>query len=211
MKRLAVTYDDVACAAAMLVTRHESPSLRNVHAHLGRGSFTTLAKHLETWRNETSKESLESQKQSISQDFRRILAQEIARHVRQSVAAKSEEVGRLARSLREALVENASLAFQIEEREKEEERKEQRIMSLLKRLEEEGNKRKNLSIRLHEAEKEVSRMNLHCKTGERGRKAKPDDTSPASSRTTAPSGPPKPGRFMTIEEESPEGLTQKNG
>ncbi|MHB8371031.1 MAG: DNA-binding protein [Leptospirales bacterium] len=130
MRIPAVTYNDVACAAAMLVARHEYPSIRSVHAHLGRGSFTTLAKHLETWRKETTDGSLESKKLPISQDFRRILVQEISRHVQQSVTAKSEEVGRLAHSLREALVENARLACQIEEREKEEARKEQRIIHL---------------------------------------------------------------------------------
>ena len=208
MKNPAVTYNDVACAAATLVSRHEFPSIRSVHAHLGRGSFTTLARHLETWRKETPSGNPESPNRTISQDFRRILAQEISRHVRQSVAAKSEEVGRLARSLREALVENARLAYKIDEREKEAVRKEQRIMNLLKSLEEERTKTKDLGIQLREAEKELNGMTLRCETaeGKRGQQEKPGVVgSPGSSRKgrlklPPSSGLPKPGRFMTIEE-----------
>lgn len=52
MSRLGITYQDVAEAADILLLQHESPTMENVRQYLGgTGSFTTLSKHLNTWRS----------------------------------------------------------------------------------------------------------------------------------------------------------------
>lgn len=52
MGRLGLTYQDVAEAADKLLLQHESPTMESVRQYLGgTGSFTTLSKHLNTWRS----------------------------------------------------------------------------------------------------------------------------------------------------------------
>lgn len=45
-----VTYEAVAQAAAQLVSRRESPTIRAVRLMVGGGSFSTIAKHLDAWK-----------------------------------------------------------------------------------------------------------------------------------------------------------------
>ena len=48
-----VTYEAVAQAAAQLVSRRESPTIRAVRLMVGGGSFSTIAKHLDAWKKTT--------------------------------------------------------------------------------------------------------------------------------------------------------------
>lgn len=181
-----ITYEDVAQAASTLVSRHDPLNVRSVRNVLGRGSFATIARHLATWRENSSRPAPLTPE--ISESLRRILAQEIARQVRQSLAAASEETEKMARSLGEALAENARLARQWERRREEEERREQQLVGLGAQLDAERKKTEELGRRLRERETEIVRP-------EGGREA-----AWAPKGSPPPSASPRIGRFMTIGE-----------
>lgn len=181
-----ITYEEVAQAASTLVSRHESLNVRSVRSVLGRGSFATIARHLATWRENSPRPAALTPE--ISETLRRILAQEIARQVRQSLAAASEETEKMARSLGEALAENVRLASQRERRRDEEERREQQLIRLGEQLDAERRKTEELGRRLREKEREIARPEGGLEVA---RAPKGSPGSSASQRT---------GRFMTIGE-----------
>ena len=110
-----ITYDDVAKAANQIVARQESPNIRMVRLMIGSGSFSTIAKHLTTWR-EQSQGSLPAQppEWEVSPELRALLAQEITRHVRQKGAAQEAMIQKFAGEREDTLAENERLERQIE-------------------------------------------------------------------------------------------------
>ena len=219
-----VTYDAVSQAAAQLVSRQESPSIRTIRLTLGGGSFATIAKHLEAWRKNTQGGSAPARTPAweISAEIRTVLAQEISRHVRQTVAGQEEALKKLAGDREDVLAENDRLERQIdtltariEEMRTEEIRREEHSRLLLAQLEEERKKAGMLTTQLHDAEKSIVRLEVRLETAEKtkGRKAAiPKTPSPSRKRSVPSTESPaltKSGKFMTLEHESSPDPDQK--
>ena len=49
--RIGVTYDEVAAIADQIVAGGAEPTIRNVRDRLGRGSYSTIHRHLTAWRD----------------------------------------------------------------------------------------------------------------------------------------------------------------
>jgi len=49
MSRVGVTYDEVAAVCDSMLAQGSYPTLGEVRKCLGRGSFGTIAKHMQTW------------------------------------------------------------------------------------------------------------------------------------------------------------------
>lgn len=218
-----VTYDAVFQAAAQLLSRQESPSIRTIRLMLGGGSFATIARHLEAWRNNTQGSApAQTPGWEISAEIRTVLAQEISRHVRQAVAGQEEALKKLAGDREDVLAENDRLERQIdtftariEEMRTEEIRREERSRLLLAQLEEERKKAGKLTTQLHDAEKSIVRLEVRLETAEKtkGRKpATPKTPSPSRKRSVPSTESPrltKSGKFMTLEHESSPAPDQK--
>lgn len=221
MKSIA-TYEAVAQAADQIVSRHESPTIRMVRLMIGSGSFGTIAKHLETWRQNTRESAAQATGWEISTELRTVLAQEMARHVRQRVADHETVIQKLVGDREDILAENERLERQlealtarIEEMRTEEIRREERVMLLLAQLEEERKKGAELTTRLHEAEKTIVRLEVRIESAEKAKDQKPataKKTSPSRRRSARPAESPvltKPAKFMTLEHEAPQAPDQE--
>ena len=215
-----VTYEAVAQAAAQLVSRRESPTIRAVRLMVGGGSFSTIAKHLDAWKKTTQgSDPAQTPGWEISTELRTVLAQEISRHVRQTVTGQEEALKKLAGDREDVLAENDRLERQmntltsrIEEMRTEEIRREERIMLLLAQLEEERKKTGVLTTQLHDAEKTIVRLEVRLETAEKTKGRKPaTPKTPSSSRKRSEESPAltKPGKFMTLEHESSPAPDQK--
>lgn len=215
-----VTYEAVAQAAAQLVSRRESPTIRAVRLMVGGGSFSTIAKHLDAWKKTTQgSDPAQTPGWVISTELRTVLAQEISRHVRQTVTGQEEALKKLAGDREDVLAENDRLERQmntltsrIEEMRTEEIRREERIMLLLAQLEEERKKTGVLTTQLHDAEKTIVRLEVRLETAEKAKGQKRGTPkTPSSSRKRSAESPAltKPGKFMTLEHESSPAPDQK--
>ena len=215
-----VTYEAVAQAAAQIVSRRESPSIRVVRMMVGGGSFSTIAKHLDAWKKNTQgSDPARTSGWEISTELRTVLAQEISRHVRQTVAGQEEALKKLAGEREDVLAENDRLERQIDaltsridEMRTEEIRREERIMLHLAQLEEERKKTGVLTTQLHDAEKTIVRLEVRLETAEKAKGQKPatpKTPSPSRKRSAASPALTKPGKFMTLEHEPPQVPDQK--
>lgn len=215
-----ITYDDVAKAANQIVSRQESPNIRMVRLLIGSGSFSTIAKHLTTWR-EQSQGSLPSPppEWEVSPELRALLAQEITRHVRQKEVAQEAMIQKFAGEREDTLAENERLERQIEaltsrleEMRTKEIQSEERIRLLGSQIEEERKRAGEMTMRFHEAEKTIVRLEVWIETAEKewGKKHATEKKSSPSRKRSGPSRKSpaltKPAKFMTLEDEAPQPL-----
>ena len=106
----ALTYDDVAQAASLLLSKNERPTTRNIRLMIGRGSFGTISRYLNEWREKASPATVPpSPEENLSAEFRQALGKEIARHLQKCAQEKDDEISRLRTDLQEALSENDRL------------------------------------------------------------------------------------------------------
>ena len=214
----ALTYDDVAQAASLLLSKNERPTTRNIRLLIGRGSFGTISRYLNEWREKASPATVPpSPEENLSAEFRQALGKEIARHLQKCAQEKDDEISRLRTDLQEALSENdrlEALCSDQEERIKglaqEDIRKTERATLLASQLADEKTRSQDFLDRLHKAEKTIVRLEVLLETANPLREAHEKKLPTIS----APSAPPanrqrqgrkpltKPGKFMTLDEES---------
>ena len=210
----ALTYDDVAQAASLLLSKNERPTTRNIRLMIGRGSFGTISRYLNEWREKASPATVPpSPEENLSAEFRQALGKEIARHLQKCAQEKDDEISRLRTDLQEALSENdrlEALCSDQEERIKglaqEDIRKTERATLLASQLADEKTRSQDFLDRLHKAEKTIVRLEVLLETANtfRGGLEKQGLTisaSPAPSTNRQRQGQKpltKPGKFMTL-------------
>ena len=216
--KTALTYDDVAQAAALLLSKNERPTTRSLRLIIGRGSFGTISRHLNEWREKASPTKVpDPPEESLSAELRHALGKEIARHLQKCTQEKDDEISRLMAELGEALSENDRIEVRCSDQEgrikslaEEDVRKTERATLLRSDLADEKARSQDLLERLHKAEKMIVRLEVLLETANPLREAHEKQLPTIS----APSAPPanrqrqgrkpltKPGKFMTLDEES---------
>ena len=212
----ALTYDDVAQAASLLLSRNERPTTRNIRLMIGRGSFGTISRYLNEWREKSSPETVSPSppEENLSTELRQALGKEIARHLQKCAQEKNDEISRLMADLQEALSENDRLEALCSDQEEqitslaqEDIRKTERATLLASQLAEEKARSQDLVDRLHTAEKTIVRLEVLLETANPLREAH-EKPGPTISAPPAPSAKQqrqdrkpltKPGKFMTLE------------
>lgn len=213
-----LTYDDVAQAAALLLSKNERPTTRSLRHIIGRGSFGTISRYLSEWREKASPASAPvPPEENLSAELRHALGKEIARHLKSCTQEKDDEISRLMAELQEALSENDRLEAlcadqegQIKSLAQEDARKTERATLLGSHLADEKARSQDLLERLHKAEKTIVRLEVLLETANTLR----DGLEKQGPTISAPSAPSlnrqrkaqkpltKPGKFMTLETET---------
>ena len=212
--KTALTYDDVAQAAALLLSKNERPTTRSLRLIIGRGSFGTISRHLNEWREKASPTKVpDPPEESLSAELRHALGKEIARHLQKCTQEKDDEISRLMAELGEALSENDRIEVRCSDQEgrikslaEEDVRKTERATLLRSDLADEKARSQDLLERLHKAEKTIVRLEVLLETANtfRGGLEKQGLTisaSPAPSTNRQRQGQKpltKPGKFMTL-------------
>lgn len=213
----ALSYDDVAQAATHLHSKNERPTARAIRLIVGRGSFGTLTRYLNEWREKSRPSTPFLPEESLSSEIKKALLQEIARHLQKSGQEKNEEISRLASDLQEALTENdrlealcAEQGERIEGLSQEDIRKTERATLLGASLEEEKTRAQSLLSRLHEAEKTIARLEVRLETSEtllerfeqkRESVERPASSNASKNQRRETGSLTKRGKFMTLSEE----------
>jgi hypothetical protein len=213
-----LTYDDVAQAAALLLSKNERPTTRSLRLIVGRGSFGTISRYLNEWREKALPTSGPAPpEESLSAEFRQSMGKEIARHLKKGTQEKDDEISRLMAEIQEALSENDRLEAlctdqegQIKGLAQEDVRKTERATLLGSHLADEKTRSQDLLERLHKAEKTIVRLEVLLETANTLRdsleKQGPTiSVTPALSTNRQRQGQKpltKPGKFMTLETEA---------
>jgi chromosome segregation ATPase len=78
--RIGVTYDEVAAIADQIVAGGAEPTIRNVRDRLGRGSYSTIHRHLTAWRDARppASSAIPQLPPSLLQEIERVLTKAVA-------------------------------------------------------------------------------------------------------------------------------------